>query len=209
MWACLGIVAVVGIACDAGLERPLTTDEPAGVYPSPGGPASTVTSQPDSGAPDDAATPSPPADAAPPSTRADPGFPLTMPCTDVTPETTVVTTTEASGPAPQGQGGTLEDGIYDLVSMAYYNAAGATDTPDRETIRISGGGTRLEYISGQYGFSIALAIAPANGVLNDTEVCPADKSYLNMFVGPEYTATPGQFVTGNGKSYLKVFSKRP
>jgi hypothetical protein len=197
-------LAMTVAACDSRVALPLIVGPSSGTVVAAPPPASG-----DAAGPADATPPPSPAPAAPAPMLASGDFPLTMPCTNVSPGTTTVYTTEKTGLPPQGEGGVIHDGVYDLTAMTYYDGAGGPDSPDQETIRISGGGTRLEYISSTYKFSIALGLAPANGLLNDTELCPADNSYANMFVGPQYTATPDTFITGNARWWLKVFVRRP
>jgi hypothetical protein len=105
------------------------------------------------------------------------------------------------------------DGVYDLTEFTYYNSGGAVSrVTDRETIRISGGGTRLEYQADHAlsiaGWGMVISLAPSGSALNDTVICPPNEPWFNMFVGPYYTATPGQFV-GSGTGYAKVFTLRP
>jgi hypothetical protein len=119
----------------------------------------------------------------------------------------VSSTQEASPPPDMGKGGTIVDGIYDLTKMTYYNNGGSTGSLDTETIRISGGGTVIEYTTSMYNFGMVISVAPQGSMLNDKVVCPADEPSFNMFVGPYYTASPTEFV-GIGSGYVKVFTKR-
>jgi hypothetical protein len=129
-------------------------------------------------------------------------------CTALTAGGALVSSTDQAGPPPDpGMGGTIVDGTYDLTKFTYYNRTpGSGAATDSETIRISGAGTRLEYVSGAYHFSFVISLAPSGALLHDGVVCPAD--LVNMFVGPSYTATPGQLAS-IGTGYVKVFTLRP
>jgi hypothetical protein len=135
-------------------------------------------------------------------------------CTDLVANGGGVLTTNQAGPPPAAQGGAIVDGVYDLTEFTYYNSGGGGSgwMPERETIRISSGGTRLEYQADHAlsisGYGMVINMAPAKTALNDTVVCPPNEPYYNMFVGPWYTATLGQFVSV-GSGYVKVFVKRP
>jgi hypothetical protein len=137
---------------------------------------------------------------------ADAGTPAT--CGDLTGSGRMVAAQQLAGPPPDlGQGGALADATYDLTSFTYYNGAGGPGVQDSETVRISGGGTKLEYVSSFYKFGMVISLAPSGVTLHDTVLCPADEPNFNMFVGPNYTATPGQFVSV-GPGYVKVFAQR-
>jgi hypothetical protein len=139
--------------------------------------------------------------------------PSVMPgmCTDLVASGPIVTMTSSAGPPPDFLGGPLVDGVYDMTEFTYYNGAGGGGT-ERETIRISGGGTQLEYQAdhslSSAGWGMVISIAPSAARLNDKVICPANEPWFNMFAGPSYTAVPGQFVAGN-PYYVKVYRQRP
>jgi hypothetical protein len=117
----------------------------------------------------------------------------------------VLTVFKAGPPPDLGQGGTIVDGVYDLVQTTIYQSAPTSEQFfDRETIRISGGATRLDYVTESDCSAITESIAPVGASLNPTTTCPGPE----VSVGPNYTATPGQFIEVNGL-YVNVFMLRP
>jgi hypothetical protein len=132
--------------------------------------------------------------------------PVAVGCNDLVADGPAVLSVFEAGPPPNlGQGGTIVDGVYDLVQDTIYESAPTSAQYfDSETIRISEGGTRLDYVSASTGSRITESLAPAGASLNPTTICPGP----GLSVGPYYTATPGQFVVVNGL-YVSVFAMRP
>jgi hypothetical protein len=117
----------------------------------------------------------------------------------------VLTVFSAGNPPDSGQGGTIVDGIYDLTETTIYKSTPTTQQFfDRETIRISGGGKFLEYVTESDGFTLSETLAPNGSLLNPTVTCPTGG---NVSFGPNYTATPDQFYEVNGL-YVNVFTLR-
>ena len=115
---------------------------------------------------------------------------------------------KAGAPPDSGEGGNVVDGVYDLTAATIYQSSPTTEQFfERETIRISGGGTHLEVVTDGTvgGSSLAESIAPAGAALDPTTTCPLDQG---RSFGPNYTATPGQFVLVNGL-YVDVYAMRP
>jgi hypothetical protein len=185
--------------------------------------------------------PSDVADAAPtrlatwPPAAPDAGLPVAgASCSDMVADGAGVEYTFVQGPSPDlGLGGSIADGVYDLTAFIRYDSSatqtvgfdgeggsGTTQTAgsERETIRISGGGTRLEYQSNDFlggstdlqynGHGLVLTLAPSGSALNDVAVCPHDPTYEDFFIGRYYTATPLQFISIDS-GYRKVFQRRP
>jgi hypothetical protein len=97
------------------------------------------------------------------------------------------------------------DGIYDLVATTIYQSAPTTDVyHERESIRISGGGTMLEYATCDPAAALAESIAPSGASLNAAVTCGGP----GRLFGPDYTATPGHFELVNGL-YTSLFALRP
>jgi hypothetical protein len=114
---------------------------------------------------------------------------------------------EAGPPPTTGMGGTLVDGTYDLTATTIYQSSPTTQPYyARESLRISGAATLIEYVSAVDGpTSIAGTIAPSGPSLGSTTTCPAGGGQL---IGPNYSATSNQVTIVNGL-YTKVFTKRP
>ena len=155
-------------------------------------------------------------------------------CSDMVADGPGVGDTLVQGLSPDlGLGGSIGDGVYDLTALIRYNSSasqtvtfdgegdsGTTPTAgsERETIRISEGGTRLEYQSNDFlggstdpqynGHGLVLTLAPSDSALNDVAVCPHDPNYEDFFIGPYYTATPSRFISIDS-GYRKVFQRRP
>jgi hypothetical protein len=131
-------------------------------------------------------------------------------CTDLVADGPAIISVDKPAPEPNvGLGGPIFDGVYDLSEFTYYvgpDVGFRFGTSDRETIRISGAGTLLEYISDGVPSGMVISLAPRGGSLNYKPICPAED--FNMFVGPFYTATLNRFAAQSG-SYEKVFIKRP
>jgi hypothetical protein len=125
-------------------------------------------------------------------------------CSDLVPGGHDVRLVFLSGAPPDlGKGGTIVDGVYNLIQSTIYQSMPTSQTfIDRETIRISQGGSHLEYVTGSNGSTIAESIAPGGAALNPTTLCPGP----GVSVGPYYTATPNAFVVVNGL-YIKVFAR--
>jgi hypothetical protein len=125
-------------------------------------------------------------------------------CSDLVPGGLDVRIVFLSGAPPDlGKGGTIVDGVYNLIQSTIYQSMPTTQAfIDRETIRISQGGRHLEYVTASNGFTMAESIAPEGASLNPTTLCPGP----GVSVGPYYTATPNAFVVVNGL-YVKVFAR--
>jgi hypothetical protein len=110
-----------------------------------------------------------------------------------------------AGPPPDlGQGGWITDGDYDLVEVTIYQSAPTNDVfTDRESIRISYKGQRLEYVTASDGFTISESIGPRGKWLNPITLCPGSE----VSVGPYFTATPDKITIFN-ELYVKVFTRR-
>jgi hypothetical protein len=114
---------------------------------------------------------------------------------------------EAGPPPTSGLGGTLVDGTYDLTATTIYQSSPSTQPYyARESLRISGAATLIEYVSAVDGpTSVAGTIAPSGASLGSITTCPAGGGQL---IGPNYSATSNQVTIVNGL-YTKVFTKRP
>jgi hypothetical protein len=125
---------------------------------------------------------------------------------DLTPCGAEVRTVFKAGPPPDlGQGGAIADGTYDLVQTTIYQSTPTDEVfTDRQAIRISGGATRLEYVSATYGARLSESIAPAGASLNPRTLCPGGDQ---VSFGPYYTASADTFTLVNGL-YVKVFARR-
>jgi hypothetical protein len=171
-----------------------------------------------------------------PPTRYEAGLrdgPPEFSCSDMVADGPAVEEFSLPGPEPDlGLGGSIVDGVYDLTEFIDYNVfpppavgpdGGPTSFADdsmRETIRISGGGTRLEYQAANDlflgistdpsydGHGLVLTLAPRGATLNQVAECPHDRNFENFFIGPYYTATPSQFVSIEAGA-RKVFQRRP
>ena len=111
-----------------------------------------------------------------------------------------------SGPPPDnGFGGAIVDGTYDILSSTIYQSTPTTDQYwVQSTIRISGGGTRLE-VAVAGGTDLTETLAPSGNALNYMVVCPPNASGIGF--GPNYTATGDTFAEVNGL-YVQVFKLR-
>lgn len=97
--------------------------------------------------------------------------------------------------APTPMGGTMVDGIYDLVSYVFYGEFDVSALPDdyRQVIRVREGGTRVDSFSASFGSLRETSISVSGLDVSETALvatleCPSD-SAGGMGEQP-YTATP-------------------
>ncbi|MGH7438594.1 MAG: hypothetical protein ACRENE_23140 [Polyangiaceae bacterium] len=123
---------------------------------------------------------------------------------------------------PQLGGAFIHYDSSDLPTGSSASDGGSCSTPtpgsEQETIRISGGGTRLEDQSNDFlgistdtqydGHGLVLALAPSGSALNGVAECPQDPTWNDFFIGPDYTATPSQFISVSRAGSRKVFQRR-
>jgi hypothetical protein len=117
--------------------------------------------------------------------------------------------------ADLGAGGVIVDGIYDLNSSDIYRSSDSTPaTTAVATIRISNGGTRMEYVSGGIGdagvntieVAFVRTLATSGTQVTETEICRANDAVQAETV-EDYTATSTRLMLSN-PLYVKRFVKR-
>jgi hypothetical protein len=117
-------------------------------------------------------------------------------CNALVPGGAEILTAYEQGPPPNlGEGGTIVDGVYDLVQNTIYGSTTPTSNPccTRETIRIWGGGTVFDSVTCSAGGAcewatqLFMPIGEPMGELFAT--CPGIADAGNP-IGPRYAATP-------------------
>jgi hypothetical protein len=110
-------------------------------------------------------------------------------------------------PETLGCGGTIVDGVYDLVGADVYRSADSPPLTSRITIRISQGGTELEWAAeDDYGrFVRTLAMVNATQLL-ETETCRNGGDVQQPGIS-DYTATPSLLMLSN-PLYVQWFALR-
>jgi len=129
-------------------------------------------------------------------------------CTDLLNDSAPAPVTFHSGDRPAdalGAGGVIVDGVYGLVSTDIYRSSDA-DPPASEvtTIRISNGGTRMEYVSGfgedggadNPAVAFVRTLAVSGTTVTETETCRF-LGGLQPPVTEDFTATPTTFMLAN------------
>jgi len=115
--------------------------------------------------------------------------------------------------APSPAGGTLVDGIYDLVSTVYYGPAPTTVGDFRQAVRIRGGGTAIDILkTGENDArEITATIAPIEPPATSmtlTVLCPSD---IAGNTGPQdYTAAGDELIifTDGGSVCVTTHTRR-
>lgn len=110
-----------------------------------------------------------------------------------------------------GAGGTIVDGIYDLNAVDIYRSSDLdANSTSVTTIRISNGGTRIEYVAGQPGdggigsveATLVGTLAASGTQVTETWICPAPST-----VTEDYTATATRLMLSN-PLYVKRYVRR-
>jgi hypothetical protein len=114
-----------------------------------------------------------------------------------------------------GGGGVIVDGIYDLNSSDIYRSSDTNPpTTSLAVIRISNGGTRMEYVAGVVGdagvntidVTLVRTFATSGTQVTETEIC-RDGGGLQAEVVEDYTATSTRLMLSN-PLYVQRFVKR-
>jgi len=110
--------------------------------------------------------------------------------------------------ADLGAGGVIADGIYNLVSADFYRYGGI-DFTAVNTIRISNGGGRMEYVWG-YGTATPSVVKEQALVVSGTQVTKTDTCgsvWPPRVTTEDYTATPDTLMFSNPQQVLR-YSRR-
>jgi hypothetical protein len=131
-------------------------------------------------------------------------------CTDLVDDAPVSPVRFHSGDRPPqtiGCGGTIVDGVYNLVATDIYRSSDGPSSTSRITIRLSNGGTELEWAADNSTARFVRTLAVVNGTqLLETETC-RNGGGLQPQGTSDYTATPTQLMLSN-PLYVQWFALR-